>query len=159
MSFNPAEQRVTYYVKPVANTPTGVAPKKGVPPLGTVVLIWDNEGNVSRGIAICAESDQFCRNRGAQEAFVRAKDGIFTKKTKYLVGAPAEHTGVIRNAAMAFCEAWQAQWGEVPSWKQAFKPILTDFEKRLLEKARVRVTREHEEKAKKLVEAAAPVVQ
>ena len=140
LGFNPLPRRTVYYIRPVEN---GV-PKKGVAPVGTVVLLWDNNGNVSRGISICAETDQFVREKGVRDAFIRAKQALADQKTRSPIGFPIGPMEKVRNASMAFQSAWQAQWGEAPGWKQEFKPTLTPYESKLLDKATARVGRERQ---------------
>lgn len=105
---------------------------KGQPPIGTVALVFDSDGNVARGIAIRSANDQFCRPKGRQLAIARARHALYTRTSCDVVGIPVRTAGTcvdVRQAALDFMDVCRHNYDTIFDYKSQFNPKLTMFER------------------------------
>lgn len=113
--------------------------RRGVPPVAYIMLQWDDEGNTARGIAICAEVDNWSRKIGASKARAQAARALGRKVNDHPIGLPVK--GIVRNAALRFMNAWRERFGDgaLPQYKSTYNPHLTSFEKQIISEAKDRM--------------------
>ena len=117
-------------------------PRSGIPPVATVALVWDSDGNLARGISICSQTDQWDRRRiGRPLAIARARRALRTRTSTLPVGFPIENRRspdgdqIVRQAGLLFMHTWTDRYGDhaLPECKSHFNPFrLTRFEAQLL---------------------------
>jgi len=110
--------------------------KKNTAPIGTVVLLFDSDGNVARGVSVRSPDDQFNRATGRRIALARARQAMHTRTSRDIAGIPV-HGGLrgdvlIRRASLDFMEVCKRNYGVVFDYKSHFNPQLTPFERKIV---------------------------